>query len=107
MRCSVDAQLAVRFYLTMEKGQVTIQPGQEIVIRRSEQLDGIILTDPGITRQPGGIGKFTYDANGLVLTPTLGGNPILVNGAKISETYVVRPGDRIRIGYSVLVVQAL
>src|SRR4249920_3494300 len=99
-------QLAVRFYLTTEKGQVTIQPGQEIFIRRSERLDEIVLADPAITRQPGGIGKLSCSSAGLVITPCPGGNSILVNGAKITEPCVVQPGDRIRVGYSVFVVQA-
>lgn len=106
-RCGVDSPLAVRFFLTTEKGLVTIQPGQEIALRRSDPSNELVLIDPSITREPGGIGKFTCDADGLRLTPNPAGNPILVNGAKITEPVVVHAGDRIRVGYSVIVVQAV
>jgi len=65
------------------------------------------LSDPAVTRSMAGVARFVLQGEQLLLEPLVSDCAILVNGERIRETVPVNQGDRIRIGYTVIVLQQI
>jgi hypothetical protein len=74
-----------------------------VVIGRGKQSD-IVLAEQGISRQHASI---QHDPQGWILTDLGSTNGTLLNGQPIraQELHLLRPGDRVAIGSSVLLLQ--
>src|SRR2546428_8351349 len=103
----VTSSLALSLFLTTERCDVVVSPDQELVLRRSDNPGDVFLLDPSIPRDPDGIAKIRVAEGKLYLGPGSTAKPILVNGVKVNAPAVLHPGDRIRVGYTVLVVQSI
>jgi transcriptional regulator with GAF, ATPase, and Fis domain len=86
---------------------VLLAPGQDVVLRRSADPGELVLPDPSISRSADGVAALRIDNGDVVLVPGAAANPILLNGVKVTEPRPLRIGDRIRLGYTVVVVQAV
>lgn len=104
---ALDPNLSLRFYLNTEQGRLVLAAGQAVPLRRSTEAGELVLHDPSVSRGPAGIGVFRRDGEQVLFEPAGDGTPVLLNGAKITQATPVQPGDRLRVGYSVIVVQAI
>lgn len=98
--------LALTAFLTSERTEWRLSPGRPLVVRRGS-ADDLTLSDPALTRNEAGVARFVGDGERVLLEPLVDDCTILVGGERIREPRVVVPGDRIRIGYTVLVLQGI
>ncbi|MCG3173511.1 MAG: hypothetical protein GMKNLPBB_01708 [Myxococcota bacterium] len=78
-------------------GQFPIQPGQEIVIGRSSDLDMVLVEDM-VSRKHS---KISYLPDGIYIQDLGSTNGTFVNGERIKRTKL-KEGDRILVGTSIL-----
>lgn len=96
----------VRLFTAIENCRLQLSPQQPLVLCRREHPGQLTLPDPSFTTDPAGMVCFEVRDGEIELTP-VDGRTVLLNGVKLSTATILRPGDRIRVGYTTLVVQAI
>jgi DNA-binding NtrC family response regulator len=98
--------IAVRMFASTERCELQLSREHPLVIRRGDTGEWA-LYDPSVTRSASGVAQLTWQNDELLLTPLSSDCAILVNGERIRTITSVRIGDRIRIGYTLFVLQEL
>jgi DNA-binding NtrC family response regulator len=97
----------IQLFVANELCQFQLGPEQDVVVRRGRVGNELLLSDPGITTNDEGAARFHVDGDDVQIVPTASGGPILLNGTKLTEPAVLRDEDRIRIGFTTLIVKGI
>jgi DNA-binding NtrC family response regulator len=97
----------VGLFVATERCDLRVSAGQDVVLRRSPETHQLLLSDPSVSCDPDGVAKLHLERGRLEVVPAGSTNPILLNGVKVETSAELHPGDRLRLGYTSLVVQEI
>ncbi len=100
------SDVGLRAFLTTERIELRVSEHQPLVVRRGAAHE-LWLADPAISRDSEGVVGFVLRGDQVILEPRDPQCVVLVNGDRIREAQPIHIGDRIRIGYTILVVQEI
>ena len=102
-----DLSRRLSLFLATECCLVELSPDAPVALRRSQDRHVFFLADSSVSARPEGVGQLRLRDGCPEIVPSGAATPILLNGVKLKQPTEIRVGDRIRIGYSTLVVQAV
>ena len=100
-----DDGKVLRLFVATERCRLQVPRNGEVVFRRADSSKEFFLSDPSISSCAEGIARLKVDGDRVILAPCDTGSPVLLNGKKVRGESDVRPGDRLRLGFTTIIVQ--
>ena len=100
-----DRQL--KLFLATEQCLVGVSPQAPVTLRRSENPRTFFLADPSVSSRSDGVATLQVVHDRLEIVPADASTAILLNGSRVHGPTELRQGDRLRIGFTTLVLNSL